>query len=178
MLKLDFRPDNFTYIAFISALCESGRFLEAKELFSSMEANGCLPDAYACNSFIDALIKSGRFQEAQDVWLKYKEKGITLKPMPVKSGHSSLWGVSCSPMMKQEQLKEFCSKTPTGICLSNLSVMIEWAWWFVRSIFEIFIGEGNLQNASSVGFRRTNVHVRISWILISITSQSGRRNEC
>ncbi|KAL0414805.1 UNVERIFIED_CONTAM: hypothetical protein Sradi_1682200 [Sesamum radiatum] len=86
MLKLDLRPDNFTYIAFISALCESGRFLEAKELFSSMEANGCLPDAYACNSFIDALIKSGRFQEAQDVWLKYKEKEITLKPMPVKSG--------------------------------------------------------------------------------------------
>ncbi|KAK4405494.1 putative pentatricopeptide repeat-containing protein, mitochondrial [Sesamum angolense] len=191
MLKLDLRPDNFTYIAFISALCESGRFLEAKELFSSMEANGCRPDAYACNSFIDALIKSGRFQEARDVWLKYKEKGITLKPMPVKSGALILekpkmygwnskrrawtfFSMGCVLFSNDETraIEEFCSKTPIGICLSNLSVMIEWAWWFVRSIFEN-IGGGNLQNASSVGFRRTNVHVRISWILIAIMSQSG-----
>ncbi|KAL3812291.1 hypothetical protein ACJIZ3_013559 [Penstemon smallii] len=86
MLTLDLRPDNFTYFAFINALCESGRFNEAKELFSSMEANGCTPDAYTCNSFIDALVKLGKFREAQDVWLKYKGKGVALKPMSVKFG--------------------------------------------------------------------------------------------
>ncbi|KAG8370496.1 hypothetical protein BUALT_Bualt14G0122900 [Buddleja alternifolia] len=86
MLALDLRADNFTYIAFINALSESGRFVEAKELFSLMEKNGCTPDAYTCNSFIDALVKSGRLLEARDVWLKYKEKGMALKPIPIKSG--------------------------------------------------------------------------------------------
>ncbi|XP_073275795.1 putative pentatricopeptide repeat-containing protein At3g16890, mitochondrial [Primulina huaijiensis] len=83
MLTLDLQPDNFTYISFIKALCESGRFYEAKELFSSMEANGCCPDAYTCDSFVDALVKSHRFEEAQQVWLKCREKGMTLKVIPV-----------------------------------------------------------------------------------------------
>ncbi|KAH6816722.1 pentatricopeptide domain protein 40 [Perilla frutescens var. frutescens] len=86
MLKLGLRPDNFTYVAFINVLCESGRFHEAKDLLTSMEMNGCRPDAYTCNSFIDALVKSGRSQEAIGVWLKYKEKGLALKPVPVRSG--------------------------------------------------------------------------------------------
>ncbi|KAL3626579.1 hypothetical protein CASFOL_030128 [Castilleja foliolosa] len=83
MLSLDLRPDNYTYVAFINCLCESGRFVEAKDLFDSMEENGCGPDAYTCDSFVDALVKLGRFREAKDVWLKYKEKGVTLKPMAV-----------------------------------------------------------------------------------------------
>ncbi|GFP99625.1 putative pentatricopeptide repeat-containing protein at3g16890 mitochondrial [Phtheirospermum japonicum] len=83
MLSLDLRPDNFTYVAFINCLCESGRFVEAKNLFNSMEENGCGPDAYTCDSFVDALVKLGRFRDAKDVWLKYKEKGVTLKPMAV-----------------------------------------------------------------------------------------------
>ncbi|KAK6162918.1 hypothetical protein DH2020_002759 [Rehmannia glutinosa] len=101
MLSLNLHPDNFTYIAFINALCESGRFVEAKDLFTSMEANGCRPDAYTCNSFIDALVKSGRFEEAQDVWLKYKEKGMKLKPMPVNSGALCLYpdAYTCNSFM-------------------------------------------------------------------------------
>ncbi|XP_042050748.1 putative pentatricopeptide repeat-containing protein At3g16890, mitochondrial [Salvia splendens] len=90
MLTLGLRPDNFTYIAFINVLCECERFHEAKGLLTSMEMNGCKPDAYTCNSFIDALVKSGRSQEAMDVWSKYKEKGLTLKP--VLSGSEVLVG--------------------------------------------------------------------------------------
>lgn len=82
MLTLGLRPDNFTYIAFINAFCECGRILEAKSLLTSMEVNGCKPDAYTCNSFIEALVKSGKSQEATNVWLKYKEKGLNLKPVP------------------------------------------------------------------------------------------------
>ncbi|XP_057785595.1 putative pentatricopeptide repeat-containing protein At3g16890, mitochondrial [Salvia miltiorrhiza] len=82
MLTLGLRPDNFTYVAFINALCECARFHEAKVLLTSMEMNGCMPDAYTCNSFIDAFVKSGRSEEAIDIWLNYKEKGLTLKPVP------------------------------------------------------------------------------------------------
>ncbi|KAL6584171.1 hypothetical protein OROMI_003460 [Orobanche minor] len=88
MLSLGLPPDNFTYIAFINALCECGRILEAKGLLTSMENNGCRPDAYTCDSFIEALVKSGKSQEATDVWLKYKRKGLTLKPVPSRSDAS------------------------------------------------------------------------------------------
>ncbi|KAL2464174.1 hypothetical protein Fot_52130 [Forsythia ovata] len=71
MLTLDLHPDNFTYVAFIKALCGSRRYHDAKELFLSMEANGCIPDAYLCNSYIDALIKSGRVKEAQNIDTNY-----------------------------------------------------------------------------------------------------------
>ncbi|CAI9779735.1 unnamed protein product [Fraxinus pennsylvanica] len=73
MLSLDLHPDNFIYIAFIKDFCRSGRHHEAKELFLSREANGCIPDAYLFNSYVDALIKSDRVKEAQSIWLKYKD---------------------------------------------------------------------------------------------------------
>ncbi|KAG6431363.1 hypothetical protein SASPL_109442 [Salvia splendens] len=102
MLEWGVTPNAVTYNSLIRSLCLSGNvskamrllrkmqidgiqpdmFHEAKGLLTSMEMNGCKPDAYTCNSFIDALVKSGRSQEAMDVWSKYKEKGLTLKPVP------------------------------------------------------------------------------------------------
>lgn len=83
MLTLDLVPDNFTYTAFIKALCELGRFDEAKNLFFSMEANGCMPDAYTCNTFIDALVQSAHLDEAWDIVRKYEKRGISIKSIPI-----------------------------------------------------------------------------------------------
>lgn len=82
MLALDLRPDNISYHALINALCESGRYEEAIEVVSLMEADGCAPDTHTCNSFIDALVRSGKSGEAA-VWLKCK--GVPLNPLTTVS---------------------------------------------------------------------------------------------
>ncbi|KAJ0605372.1 putative tetratricopeptide-like helical domain superfamily [Helianthus annuus] len=82
MLTLGLTLDNFTYSAFVK-MCDLGRYIEAKELFHLMDANGCIPDSFTCNLFIDDLVQSGRFVEARDVFLNYKEKRILLKPISI-----------------------------------------------------------------------------------------------
>lgn len=82
MLTLGLRPDNYSYTALIKALIKSGRFDEAKQMFLSMEQNGCNPDSYTSNLIFDTLVQQGCFEEARDIVKTSKERGISFKSFP------------------------------------------------------------------------------------------------
>ncbi|KAJ4822542.1 hypothetical protein Tsubulata_022393 [Turnera subulata] len=55
----------------------SRRFDEAKDMLTSMEENGCLPDSFTCNLLLNALVKHHRLEEALSIAKRCREKGIT-----------------------------------------------------------------------------------------------------
>ncbi|KAJ0035333.1 hypothetical protein Pint_24394 [Pistacia integerrima] len=51
------------------------RFVAAKEMFLSMEANGCIPDSYTSNLILETLIHNGCSEDACDIVKRYNERG-------------------------------------------------------------------------------------------------------
>lgn len=57
MFVLGLFLDNFIYGVFIKFLCDVGRFYDVKDVFLSMEGNGCILDLRICNLFVDIFVK-------------------------------------------------------------------------------------------------------------------------
>ncbi|XWS08517.1 hypothetical protein CRYUN_Cryun40dG0009400 [Craigia yunnanensis] len=82
MSTLGLDPDNYTYGAFIKALCESRRFDESIGMFHSIEAKGCIPDSYTCNLVLESLVRNGCLEEAQDIVKRCSQRCTKLKLIP------------------------------------------------------------------------------------------------